>query len=297
MLGLSPLLVAIGRVASRISGSPVPSAIVRLLLVYVAGELTFLSAAREERLPARLYTLLGRFLDDLVRTAMTALRLRLELIAEPETLRVLDDEQRPVLVFSRHAGGGDSVLLMHLLLNRFGRHPHIVLKQILAADPVVGTVIERLPTVPIDQADDCSDVCDLARGLDRRAALLIFPEGGNFTEDRRARTIAWLRRAGHHGRADRAERLKHVIAPRPGGALAAMRGAPDADVIFTAHAGLGRAAKGVSVLRELPHDRTVRLRLWSAPAAERPASEAERIEWLDAWWERLDGWLAAQPPE
>ena len=38
--------------------------------------------------------------------------------------------------------------------------------------------------------------------------------------------------------ARRAEELTHVLAPRPGGFIAALDGAPDADVVLVAHTGL-----------------------------------------------------------
>jgi 1-acyl-sn-glycerol-3-phosphate acyltransferase len=203
-------------------------------------------------------------------------------------------------VFSRHAGPGDSVLLVHMLLARFRREPGLVMKELLTVDPVVGLVARELPCALIDGADDdAEEIRDVGRRLGPAGALLLFPEGGNFTPDRRRRAIGWLRRSGQPDRAAHAETMEHVMAPRAGGVLAALDGAPDADVIFTAHTGLGRAAYGLRVLRKLPHDTTVHIRLWHVPAAEVPADEDERVAWLDGWWARLNAWVqtpSGDPP-
>lgn len=306
VLALAPLLGAVARL-SRLSGRRQPAAVVRLLLVYVIAELEFLAGAARQRrragTPPALrranYALLLRYLDRLVSTAMRTLRLRLDVALEPSAARALHGCERPVLVFSRHAGPGDSFLLVHLLLSRFGREPSIVLKELLTADPVLGSVCRTLPMAPIGADKDaaCDAVLHLAQGLTPASALLLFPEGGNFTPERRARAIDWLRRAGDFARARHAERLEHLVAPRPGGVLAALEGAPGADVVFTAHTGLGQAAKGLGILRRLPHDTTVAIRLWHVDAAERPVGERAQVQWLDDWWRRLDEWVEAQGAE
>ena len=79
---------------------------------------------------------------------------------------------------------------------------------------------------------------ELSRDLDENDAFVIFPEGGNFTAHRRKRAIERLRRKGHIGEAEKAEQLRHVMAPKPGGVLAALTQARDADVVFVAHTGV-----------------------------------------------------------
>jgi hypothetical protein len=119
---------------------------------------------------------------------------------------------------------------------------------------------------------------------------VIFPEGGNFTPERRLKSIERLLRRGHHEQAEQAQGIKHLSAPRPGGALAALESAPDADVILMAHYGFpdgfGEAWSGLG-------ERTrIDVQLWHVPAAELPDSSDERIRWLFAWWETLDAWVA-----
>jgi len=52
---------------------------------------------------------------------------------------------RPLLVFCRHAGPGDSLLLVHALLSWYDREPRVVLKDTLQWDPVIDTLLGRLP--------------------------------------------------------------------------------------------------------------------------------------------------------
>lgn len=284
-LAAAPALAALGRLASLLSGRPQPLALVRLLYVYVTGELAMLLSppTHERRLRQ-----LSRFLDDVVRSALGSLRVNVRVTADAAAHEALTRHDRPLLVFSRHAGAGDSVLLVHLLLTRYGREPGIVLKELLTVDPVVGMVARHLPSALIDGADDDADEIEAAaRALPPNGALLLFPEGGNFTAQRRERAIDWLLGNGQPERAARAQRLRHTIAPRPRGVLAALAGARAADVIFAAHAGLGEREI------DIPRDTTVHIRLWHVPAAEIPGTDAARAGWLDDWWERLDGWVAA----
>src|SRR5256885_675783 len=73
---------------------------------------------------------------------------------------------------------------------------------------------------------------------------------------------------------------------------AAVRGAPDADVVFVAHHGFPESM--AQAWRELPHRTEVEVELWLVPAAQIPADEQERIDWLFSWWADLDAWVAAR---
>ena len=285
VLAAMPALAFLARALTAVTRRPEPVALIRLMYVYVTGELAMVLArarSHEQRLGQ-----LTRFLDDLVRSAAGDLNLRITVEADPEAEAVLRARERPVIALCRHAGAGDSVLLLHILLTRYRRAPGIVMKEVLTLDPVVGIVSRHLPTALIDGADDdLEEVRDVARGLGADAAMVLFPEGGNITPDRRRKAIDWLWRNEHHGRAERFERLGHVMAPRPRGVLAAMQGTQAADVILVAHAGLG--------YREIPRDKTIAFRLWHVPAGDLPHEDADRLEWLDEWWERMDDWVASR---
>lgn len=307
---LSPLLLAIGAALARILGRPQPLLLVRFGLLYLIREAAVILACAalwvlsgfgrrldSERFRRAHYGLLAWLLRGLVEPAFATLDLDLQTEASAAACEALESARRPLLVFSRHAGPGDSAVIVHLLLSRFRREPRIVMKEALALDPVIGLLSRRLPHALVDPRDQ--DQCEarirhLARDLDGRGVLLLFPEGGNFTEKRRRRAIAALLRDGRYRQARRAQSMRHMVAPRPGGALAALRANPELDVVFTAHTGLGNETFAGQLWRRLPTQRTLRLRMWLAPAAQRPTEPEALLEWLYDWWKRLDRWVEAQ---
>jgi 1-acyl-sn-glycerol-3-phosphate acyltransferase len=209
---------------------------------------------------------------------------------------------KPLIVACRHAGPGDSLILIHALMDWYAREPRVVLKDTLAWDPMIDVVLGRIParfisTNPRAGHDFESQIAELAHGLDENDAFVIFPEGGNFTPARRNRGIERLRKLGMERMARRAERMIHVLAPRPGGFLAALDAAPDADVVLVAHTGLDHMLTVGDVWRELPMDKVITMRWWQVPREEIPADREARIEWLFGWWERIDGWIAENRPQ
>jgi 1-acyl-sn-glycerol-3-phosphate acyltransferase len=245
------------------------------------------------------YVLTGRFLSFLFWQARWTLRLRLDIAgSDPDTAL----PGRPELVVCRHAGPGDSFVLVHALVNWFDREPRIVLKDQLQWDPAVDVLLNRLPSrfiTPHHRGGGSAGedhVGALAVGLDENDAFVIFPEGGNFTPRRRLRAIERLRSLGLHPMAERAERMRNVLAPRPGGLLAALEAAPDAGVIFVAHTGLDRMLTVADIWRELPMDKMITMRFWSVPPEEVPTGRDERIEWLYDWWAKIDDWVEHNRP-
>ena len=57
-----------------------------------------------------------------------------------------------------------------------------------------------------------------------------------------------------------------MLAPRPGGLLAALDAAPDADVVLVAHTGLDHLLTVADVWRELPMDKQIIMRWWRCRA-------------------------------
>jgi 1-acyl-sn-glycerol-3-phosphate acyltransferase len=209
---------------------------------------------------------------------------------------------KPLIVACRHAGPGDSLILIHALMDWYAREPRVVLKDTLAWDPMIDVVLGRIPARFISTNPRAghafeSQIAELAHGLDENDAFVIFPEGGNFTPARRNRGIERLRKLGMERMARRAERMIHVLAPRPGGFLAALDAAPDADVVLVAHTGLDHMLTVGDVWRELPMDKVITMRWWQVPREEIPADREARIEWLFGWWERIDGWIAENRPQ
>lgn len=210
---------------------------------------------------------------------------------------------KPLLVCCRHAGPGDSFTLIYTLMRWYGREPRVVLKDTMAWDPAIGVILSRLPARfispnPAAGAGEAVEeqIAALARGLDGNDAFVIFPEGGNFTPRRRQRAIDRLRSLGMERMAERAERLTTVLAPRPGGFLAALDAAPDADVVLVAHTGLDHLATVSDLWQSLPMDKVITMRWWRVDRADIPADREARIDWLFSWWETIDEWVIANRP-
>ena len=208
---------------------------------------------------------------------------------------------KPLVVCCRHAGPGDSFTLIYALMHWYGREPRVVLKNTLEWDPMIAVVLSRIPAqfiTPHPAAGTTTEleVGALAAGLDENDAFVIFPEGGNFTPARRLRAIERLRKLGMERMAERAEAMTHVLAPRPGGLLAALDAAPDADVVLVAHTGMDHLSGVRDVWRELPLDKQIIMRWWHVTRGEIPEDRDERIEWLFGWWEQIDDWIQEHRP-
>ncbi|GAC1310002.1 MAG: hypothetical protein NVSMB16_06570 [Acidimicrobiales bacterium] len=126
----------------------------------------------------------------------------------------------PALVLSRHGGPGDSFVVVHALIDRYGRRPRIVLKEMLALDPALDLILTRmgscfLPSAAIPGHGLPEQLASVAAKLRGRDALLVFPEGGNWTPSRRRRAIEKLKERGKRRAARRAEQMPHVMPPRP----------------------------------------------------------------------------------
>ncbi|HYT10781.1 MAG TPA: 1-acyl-sn-glycerol-3-phosphate acyltransferase [Mycobacteriales bacterium] len=251
----------------------------------------------EPRWQAAHYRLLRWMLERLYASARRTFRLRVVGSGPGHPL----PRDRPLLVLCRHAGPGDSLLLIRAMVTLAGRHPRIVLKDTLQLDPTIDVLLNRLPnrfiTPRPGAAEDIeSAIAELARDAGPQDAVVIFPEGGNFTERRRLRAIERLRRLGHADEAAKAERMRHVLAPKPGGTLAAVAAAPTADVLLVAHEGLEDLSTVADMWRGLPMDDVVEVRWWHVPSEELPRGldVDAQVDWLFDWWGRLDAWIAEQ---
>ncbi|MFI2103313.1 1-acyl-sn-glycerol-3-phosphate acyltransferase [Isoptericola sp. NPDC019693] len=225
--------------------------------------------------------------------------LRLRIVVEAPTGASLPDV--PLLVLSRHAGPGDSFILVDTLLGRGRRAPAVVLKDTLQWDPAIDVLLNRLPAAFVTPASRrapgrpgaAATIARIAAGLGTDGALVLFPEGGNVTPQRRARRIAELRERGKDALADRAERMPHVMVPHAGGFLAALDAiAPDAAVLVVAHSGLERLVTARDIWRELPMDKEIVLGGRLTRAADLPRDGEGRELWLFEQWERVDAWIS-----
>jgi 1-acyl-sn-glycerol-3-phosphate acyltransferase len=257
---------------------------------------------RSEPYQERHYAIMRWFLDVMYQVATSVFRLRVQ-VQEPEPTReeLAARLTRPVIVMSRHAGPGDSFLLVHRLLVDYRRRPRVVLKAMLQLDPGVDVMMNRLPHAFVSARHGGSgkvvtEIERLARDLGPTGALVIFPEGGNFTPRRRLRAIELLEQRKLREQAARARAMRHLLAPHTGGALAAIAAAPTADVVFVAHTGLEDLITVGDIWRSLPMEQVLKARWWRVAAAEVPEGREEQVRWLYDWWARIDAWISENRP-
>jgi hypothetical protein len=245
--------------------------------------------------------LLRGFLSALVAVAGFVFRFRLEIdepVTHPEDASRMASA-RPLLVLARHAGPGASFVLVHLLLTRYHRHPRIVLKAQLRLDPCFDVIIPRVGGRFIAPGKGRSEVAadaiaDVAADLADRDALLLYPEGGDWTPTRHRVAVAGLRRHGRRAEAARAASRPHVLPPKPAGTLAALRAAPKADVVVFTHTGHDELLDIVSIWNALPLRAHLRLIWWREEAAQLPDDDGAREDWLQGIWTRIDAWIGEQ---
>ena len=308
-LVLSPALLALGDIASWLTRRPQPKWLARLYIAYCARELGVILAAgalwlasgcgaamHRPKIQRAHYRLLGWYVRGLADRVLTMLDLDVASELAPDVEAGLAAD-RPLIFLSRHAGPGDTLLLIDQLLRRYDRYPSVVFKQTLTIDPCIDLIGHRLPHAVLDtsEAAECeARIEEITSELGPRGVLVIFPEGGNFTPERRRAALRRLRRKGHRREARVGEQMTHMMPPHPSGALAALRGNPTADVLFSAHTGLGLAAFPRQLWHDTPMSQTLRTQMWLARSSDRPQDPDEQVRWLYDWWKRLDQWVGEQ---
>lgn len=268
--------------------------IVVLFLLWIAGGFGLI--ARSKRWEDWHYWFMGFFLKVLYKTVSTLFGLRIHIEERPSP------RPGPVLIFCRHAGPGNSLMLIGTMMIGFQRRPRIVMLAKLQWDPLFDTMGNRLPNRFIKHDKKSSDryvsaIGDLAQNLGPQDAFVLFPEGRDFTQRLRIRAIEYLSQKGFHKHAERAGKMVYVLPPRHRGPIAAIDNAPEADVVFVAHTVLEDIGTFKQLWRHVPLREPIDARYWRLPPSEVPATEEERIEWLYSWWEQIDTWIREHTPE
>jgi 1-acyl-sn-glycerol-3-phosphate acyltransferase len=210
----------------------------------------------------------------------------------------IDHRELPDTTFvllSRHASMADAIIPAAVVAGPMDRFVHYVLKRELRWDPALDIVGTRLGNHFVARGGDTVTESAAIEVLAGRAApnsvLVIFPEGTYATPQSRHRVLESLRRRGDHESATRAERLAHLLPPKPTGTLAMLRGQPGADVVVLGHAGLEGVARLRGLRQQLPLREPVRLRAWRHRRDDLPDDEDGLVAWLHERWEELDHWV------
>lgn len=231
-------------------------------------------------------------IDRIRAAAGMALGFRVE-VSEPPDLRPAS-ESPPILVLARHAGIGDSIALVWLLTHRYRRRPRIVLKDAIAWDPLADVALSRLgasflPSGSRRRTTGSDLVGATAASLEPNDAMLLFPEGRNWTPGRWRRAVRKLRMERKAAQARKAELMDHVLPPRWGGVAACLDARPDLPVVVFAHTGLDDISSARQLWSALPFRSPLSIRWW--PSSPPPADEREGIDWLMREWAVVDEWI------
>lgn len=202
----------------------------------------------------------------------------------------------PLLVFSRHAGPGDALLVAHSLIRIHGRRVRMLGTTKLLWDPFFNHVVRRLPfhfceQNPSDPQRELREVMASAATIEADGAMIIFPEGGNFTPRRQREALRRFEERGQMAQAEMARRLTHVLPPRTAGALAALEACPEASAVFVAHVGLDDLLSLSDLWHRVPIRRTVQATYWVAERDGSTGGPVKTSNWLWDQWESVDTWI------
>jgi len=205
-----------------------------------------------------------------------------------------DPTPGPIVAMFRHVSIVDNLLPLVLLQDRHRLEMRWVIKRELLSLPALDVGGTRLPNHFVargsgDPRTELRAIRRLASDLGTNEGVMIYPEGTRFTERRRTRALDQLRQRSPE-LYERAERLRHVLPPRVGGALTLLD--MGYDVVVCAHVGLDGFAKIRNLWSGSLVGRTVRTRFWRISAADVPRSRPERVDWLFTHWEKVDAWIA-----
>lgn len=204
----------------------------------------------------------------------------------------------PLLVFAQHVSVVDAIYPAHLLENVHHRYVRYVLTRGLRFDPCLDIVGHRLPNWFVargasDNAAELAALRTLATGMEGDEVAVIFPGGGLFTPERRARAAERLDELGAP-QAGAAARLRNVMPPRPGGIHAFFEAGPDAHVLIVGHVGFEALASIKRLWQVLPVRQPIRIRVWRHERSEVPEDEQGRLDWMYERWAAMDDWIEEQ---
>lgn len=285
-----PIHLVVAGMVSLMTRSTRPARSAALVMAYALIELRMLAkllgGARD----------CDRLMLDFGAMAYDAVRRLLDVEVALGPTSVAPDEipdDAPVIVLSRHCGPGDSILIAWLLMTEYRLQVRVVARSALRLEPVFDVAGQLGCVCFVDHGDRArQQIRDLAASLSGRQALLLFPEGANFSVPRWRATIAELRATGRIRAAARAFRQSHTLPPRAGGATAAVSGAPGASILVLAHTGFCPDGRARPWWR-LPIHRRLLVHTELFSADQRPQPD-EISDWLEQTWTRVDTWVANQ---
>ena len=200
----------------------------------------------------------------------------------------------PMIIVAQHRSFFDACIPSVLIGKSKGeavlRH---VLKSELILSPSLDLFGHRLPNYFVTRSSnlrekEVSSIASLASGLNQDACV-IFPEGTFYSTHRFQRSVAEIASSDPH-RVSRVQNLKHILPLRPGGILALLNSAPDADLIFIGHHGFDQFGSFRDILRNVPFSSPISITLKRIANSQLPVDDKERLKFLDEEWIEIDRW-------
>lgn len=298
LLACAPIELTVAAAISLVTWSDAALRRAAFVLAYARTELWALSrlkSLRAGRAPAAAYDeLIAGFLTRLTDAARRFLGVTLEL--DPDSASTAEVAAAgPLVVACRHAGPGDSFLVAQLLACHYHRGLRVVAKHALRLEPGIDLIADHVPLAFVHQGGGAAEaISDIAGRLTGDEAVLLFPEGGNFSRQRRHSRLRRLRRR-RDARAAVQHRLQHTLAPHVTGVSTALRARADMAIAVVAHTGF-TAAGDERRAWQLPVHQKIRVRVSVTAAFDRPVDEDGIARWLDNQWLALDEWIESAKP-
>jgi 1-acyl-sn-glycerol-3-phosphate acyltransferase len=171
------------------------------------------------------------------------------------------------------------------------------MKKELLWDPCLDIGGNRLPNVFVDRKSknreaELMQIRGLAEGMGRHDGILIYPEGTRFSRKKLAASLERLKASGRKELYELALKMKNVLPPRPAGVQEIFDAAPEADVVFCAHAGFEGAVNMYQLLHGALVGALIKMKYWRVPASLIPKGHEERMVWLYERWLEVDRWIS-----
>ena len=202
----------------------------------------------------------------------------------------------PILMMIRHASIIDNTLPDVIVGGAHRLGFRFVIKRELQMLPTIDIGGRWVPTLFVRRASGDTEA-ELERmraltvNLSADEGLLIYPEGTRWTPEKLARAQAIIAERQPEI-APLANRLRHLLPPRLGGALVLLESSRGADVVIFGHVGLDGFEYISDIWSGGLVGTTVRLKFWRFPASDVPYDRAELVAWLYDRWQELDDWIA-----
>ncbi len=204
----------------------------------------------------------------------------------------------PLLIAAQHSSFFDA-LLPTVLLGKGGGSivPRHVLKSALLLSPSLDFYGNRLPNKFVDRSSttrdlDISGVYSIGKEL-HKDACIIFPEGTFYSPKRFTKAIEKLQ-VSDPERSGKVAQLNHLLPIKPGGILALLSSAPNADLIMIGHYGLSSFGSFKEIINNIPFQNPIEIYVKRIPSSSLPSDTSSCLKFIDNEWLNIDNWLQSK---